>query len=154
LYVHTFSNPVTPPQVGVHVPGGHRLTWIAPNSLTAQHPYWPYQAKHVVPEFGHITAEDGQALQYRLLKPPAFDPAPRYPVLIDVYGRPTVQQVRGDWPPLIKEYMAQQGYIVSTLDNRGSSRRGRRFSDPIHGRLGDVEVRDQLAGAHWLQAQP
>jgi dipeptidyl-peptidase-4 len=50
--------------------------------------------------------------------------------------------------------MAQQGYVVFILDNRGSARRSRAFQDPIRGRLGEVEVRDQLAGVHWLQSLP
>ena len=50
--------------------------------------------------------------------------------------------------------MARQGYVVFRLDNRGSDRRGRAFSDPIYGRLGEIEVRDQLAGVRWLQGQP
>jgi dipeptidyl-peptidase 4 len=50
--------------------------------------------------------------------------------------------------------MAQQGYVVFTLDNRGTARRNRAFQDPIRGRLGEIEVRDQLAGVHWLQSLP
>jgi dipeptidyl-peptidase-4 len=55
---------------------------------------------------------------------------------------------------MIDEYMAQQGYVVFTLDNRGSARRSRAFSDPIYRRLGDIEVRDQLAGIRWLGGLP
>ena len=155
LYVDTFSDPNTPPQVSVNAPDGKRLAWIEENPLNAQHPYWPYHDRHVVPEFGHIKAADGQELRYALMKPPGFDPAHRYPVYLDVYGGPGAQEVQRRWPRgYFSEYMAQQGYIVFTLDNRGSSRRGRAFSDPIYGRLGDVEVRDQLAGMGWLRGQP
>jgi dipeptidyl-peptidase-4 len=154
LYVDTFSSPDTPPQVSINAPDGHRLAWIEANTLNASHPYWRYMAHHVTPEFGHILAEDGQELDYSIMKPPGFDPALRYPVFMNVYGGPTVQMVERVWPNMFDEYMAQQGYVVFRLDNRGSARRGRAFSDPIYGRLGDIEVRDQLTGVHWLQDLP
>jgi dipeptidyl-peptidase-4 len=154
LYVDTFSDPTTPPQVSIHAPDGHPLAWIEENSLDSTHPYWPYRDRHVVQEFGHIQAEDGQDLEYALMKPPGFDPSRRYPVFLKVYGGPGSQQVERQWPDFIDEYMAQQGYVVFRLDNRGSPRRSRAFSDPILGRLGAVEVRDQLAGVRWLQGEP
>ena len=154
LYVDTYSDSSTPPQVSVNAPDGRRVAWIEANTLDATHPYWPFHDRHAVPEFGRIRAEDGQELQYSLMKPPGFDAARRYPVFLSVYGGPSVQNVRSSWPSMIDEYMAQQGYVVFTLDNRGSARRSRAFQDPIRGRLGDVEVRDQLAGVHWLQTLP
>jgi dipeptidyl-peptidase-4 len=154
LYVDTFSDPGTPPQVSINAPDGHRMAWIEANTLDSSHRYWPYRERHVVPEYGHIQAEDGQDLQYSLMKPPGFDASRRYPVFLNVYGGPTVQNVRRTWPGMIDEYMAQQGYVVFTLDNRGSARRSRAFADPIRGRLGEVEVRDQLTGVRWLQGQP
>jgi dipeptidyl-peptidase 4 len=158
LYVDTFSDPATPPRVGIHAPDGHRLAWIEANPLDSTHPYGPYRDHHVMPEFGQLPAQDGQPLQYALMKPPDFDPSHRYPVFVDVYGGPHVQTVARRWASssisLIDEYMAQRGYIVFRLDNRGSARRGRAFSDPIYGRLGQIEVQDQLAGARWLQQQP
>jgi len=154
LYVDTYSDSHTPPQVSVNAPDGRRMAWIEANSLDAAHPYWPYHDRHAVPEFGRIRAEDGQELQYSLMKPLGFDATRRYPVFLNVYGGPSVQNVRCSWPSMIDEYMAQQGYVVFTLDNRGSARRSRAFQDPIRGRLGDVEVRDQLAGVHWLQSLP
>ena len=155
LYVDTFSDPDTPPQVSVNAPDGRRLAWIEENPLNALHPYWPYRDQHVTPEFGRIKAEDGQDLQYALMKPPGFNPTHRYPVYVDVYGGPTAQVVQRRWSrDLFDEYMARQGYVVFRLDNRGSERRGRAFSDPIYKRLGEIEVRDQLAGVRWLQGQP
>jgi dipeptidyl-peptidase-4 len=154
LYVDTFSNSQTPPQVSIHAPDGRRVAWIEANTLDSSHPYWPYLDRHLLPEFGHIRAEDGQDLEYSLIKPPDFDPSRRYPVFVTVYGGPTVQLVKRDWPNMIDEYMAQRGYVVFTLDNRGSARRSRAFSDPIYRRLGDIEVRDQLAGIRWLGGMP
>jgi dipeptidyl-peptidase-4 len=154
LYVDSFSNSSTPPQMSINAPDGRRLAWIEENPLDSNHPYWPYQEQHVLPEFGHIQADDGQDLEYLLMKPPGFDPSKRYPVFLNVYGGPTVQHVQRKWPDFFNEYMAQHGYIVFILDNRGSSRRSRAFQDPIYQRLGETEVRDQLAGARWLQTQP
>jgi dipeptidyl-peptidase 4 len=152
--VDSFSDPSTPPQMSINGPDGHRLAWIEANPMDSNHPYWPYHEHHVIPEYGQIQAEDGQLLQYALLKPPGFDPSRHYPVFLKVYGGPSVQVVQRHWPDFFNEYMAQHGYIVFELDNRGSTRRNRAFQDPIHLRLGDVEVRDQLAGVRWLQTQP
>jgi dipeptidyl-peptidase-4 len=155
LYVDTFSDPNTPPQVSVNAPDGRRLAWIEENPLNSSHPYWPFRDGHITPEFGQLKAEDGQSLQYSLLKPPGFSPSQRYPVYLAVYGGPGVQNVQRRWSrSFFDEYMARHGYVVLTLDNRGSARRERAFTDPIYRRLGEVEVRDQLSGVRWLAAQP
>lgn len=154
LYVDTYSDPITPPRTSIHSADGARLAWIEQNRLDDTHPYAPFRAAHIVPEYGQIAAEDGTALQYQLFKPPHFDASKRYPVFVRVYGGPHVQQVQRGWPSFIDEYMAQQGYVVFSLDNRGSARRPRAFTDAIYRRLGAVEVRDQLAGIRWLKTQP
>lgn len=153
LYVDKFSDPTTPPQVSVHAPDGKRLAWIEQNRLDDTHPYAPYLDSHVVPEFGQIKAEGGQTLWYRLLKPTGFDPAKRYPVVVYFYGGPTGQRATRKWTDPFSEFMAQNGYLVFTLDNRGTERRGRAFSDVIYRKLGDYEVRDQIAGIDWLRDQ-
>ncbi|MBL8298248.1 MAG: S9 family peptidase [Rhodanobacteraceae bacterium] len=154
LFVDSWSDPRTPTQVSVRKPNGERLAWIAENRVDDSHPYAAYRAEHREPEFGSIKSADGQDLWYRLYKPAGFDPAKRYPVLSHFYGGPTVQLAKRDIGDLMDQYFAQQGYIVVTLDNRGMSRRGRAFSDPIHRRLGAVEVEDQRALIQWLATQP
>lgn len=157
LYVDRFSDPATPPQVSIHAADGRRLAWIEENRLDAAHPYWPYRERQVLPVYGTLPADDGQTLYYSVIKPPDFDPKRRYPVFVSVYGGPGVQNLKREWPQgtqLFNQVMAQHGYVVFTLDNRGSARRARSFTDAIHGRLGDIEVRDQLAGIRWLQDQP
>lgn len=154
LYVDTYADPRTPPQTAVHAIEGERLASIEANTLDDTHPYARYRDQHVVPEFGRVPADDGTPLPYSLLKPPGFDARKRYPVLLIVYGGPTAQKVVRGWPELYDEYMAQQGYLVLRVDNRGAERYGRAFSDVIAGRLGDVEVRDQLAALRWLAQQP
>ena len=157
LYVDRYSDPATPPQSSIHGPDDRQLGWVEENRLDATHPYWPYRDRHGIPEYGTLAADDGQALYYSVLKPPGFDPKRRYPVFVSVYGGPGVQNLQREWPrgtEMFDQVMAQHGYIVFRLDNRGSARRARSFTDAIHGRLGDVEVRDQLAGIRWLQDQP
>ena len=154
LWVDRYSDPMTPPRVSVCDLDGHRIAWIEANALDESHPYHRYLDHHVVPEFGTLPAEDGTPLNYSILRPPGFDPSRRYPVFLHVYGGPHAQMVVRRWERLFFQAIAQRGYLVFTLDNRGSDRRGRQFSDVIHGRLGDVEVRDQLAGLAWLREQP
>ncbi|MGN6729767.1 MAG: DPP IV N-terminal domain-containing protein [Rhodanobacteraceae bacterium] len=154
MYVDTFSDPATPPQVSVHKANGEFVAWIEQNKLDAKHPYWPYHDAHVLPVFGTLKADDGQTLYYKLYKPLHFDAAKKYPVMLHFYGGPTAQMVTRAWPDLFDEYMAQHGFVVFTLDNRGMARRGRAFSDPIYHQLGDVEVADQRAGIAWLKQQP
>lgn len=154
LYVDRFSNPDTPPQTSVRGPDGVFLAWIEENRLSEHHPYWRHAGLHVTSEYGTIPAEDGQLLQYGILKPPRFDRSKRYPVVVSVYGGPTSQSVSRGWTDMFSQYLAQQGYIVFELDNRGTSRRGRRFADALYHRMGDVEVSDQLTGINWLKGLP
>jgi dipeptidyl-peptidase-4 len=154
LYVDRYSDPKTPPQTSVRGPDGTFLAWVEENRLGEHHPYWRHAGLHANPEFGTIPAEDGQLLQYGMLKPPDFDSTRQYPVVVSVYGGPTSQSVSRSWTDMFSQYLAQQGYIVFELDNRGTARRGRRFADALYHRMGDVEVRDQLTGIEWLKSRP
>lgn len=154
FYVDTFADPTTPPQVSVHQADGSFVTWIEQNKLDADHPYWPYMDSHVVPEYGTLKAADGQTLYYRVYKPLGFDPTKQYPVFDTFYGGPHAQMVQRGWVDYFAEYMAQQGFVVFTLDNRGMARRGRRFSDVIYHQFGTAEVDDQVKGIEWLKTQP
>jgi len=142
-------------QVRTSCPGDLELiTWIEENALTEDHPYFPYLENHTVPEYGTLTAEDGQTLHYSIQTPPDFDPEKTYPVIVNVYGGPGVQTVTRDWERLSDVFYTQQGYIVFRLDNRGSANRGKAFEDVIYRQMGIPEVRDQLLGVEWLKAQP
>ena len=113
------------------------------------HPYAAYLDMHSAPTLGTLAAEDGQWLHYRLTKPvPIGDQAPEsgFPLVVWVYGGPGAQTVRNAWAPLALQLFAQHGFGVLELDNRGTANRGRAFERPLHRRLGDVEVRDQIAG--------
>ncbi|MGJ7917695.1 alpha/beta fold hydrolase [Massilia sp. LXY-6] len=153
IFVDTFSDPKTPPQVSIRKADGSMVEWLEHNELNKDHPYAKYVSSHLPTEFGNIKAHDGQTLYYSMIKPANFNPAKRYPVFLFVYGGPHSQQVTRGWGNLFKQYMAQQGFVVFTLDNRGSSRRERAFTDVIYGELGKHEVEDQLTGVDWLAKQ-
>ena len=153
IFVDTFSDPKTPPQVSIRRADGSLVEWLEHNEVKGDHPYAKYMADHLPTEFGSIKAHDGQDLYYSMIKPSNFDPAKRYPVFLMVYGGPHSQQVTRGWGNMFKQYMAQQGFVVFTLDNRGSSRRERKFTDVIYGELGKHEVEDQLTGIDWLAKQ-
>ncbi len=157
-YVASYSDPSRPTTVTLHAADGRHLGTLAANVLDASHPYWPYAAQHVVPEFGTLPAADGTPLYWRLFRPAGFDATRRYPVIVTVYGGPGVQQVQRRWGDrrgsLFEQVMAQRGYAVFTLDNRGSSARGKAFAAALAGRLGRVEVEDQLRGVEHLRSLP
>jgi dipeptidyl-peptidase-4 len=154
FYVDNFTSSTQPPQVSLHAADGKLLAQLLENRLTAQHPDAPYLADNSVPEFGTLTAADGQTLYYRLFKPLHFDPAKRYPAIVDVYGGPGVQRVLDNWTGAsFTQILTRAGYVVFQLDNRGTAFRGTAFQTPIHDKLGDVEVADQVHGAHWLGSQ-
>src|ERR1044072_4263472 len=81
-------------------------------------------------------------------------PGRRYPVFVNVYGGPgTGRQVTRSWGNPLHEYLVQHGWIVFSLDNRGSPDRGTAFENAIYHAMGSVEVQDQLAGVAWLRGQ-
>ncbi len=152
-FADTYSNPETPPQVSIHRADGSLLTWLERNELNDKHPYAPFRANHVRTEFGTLKAADGQVMHYAMKKPLGFDASQRYPVFLKVYGGPGAQIVHRQWDDLFEQYMAQKGYVVFKLDNRGSARRERAFTDVIYRNMGQHEVQDQLVGIDWLRQQ-
>ncbi|WP_307719412.1 alpha/beta hydrolase family protein, partial [Massilia cavernae] len=153
IFTDTFSDPSTPPQVAIRRADGSLVEWLEKNELNDSHPYAKYKANHLKTEYGTLKANDGQALHYSIIKPAAFDAGKKYPVFLSTYGGPHSQHVSRKWGNNFDQYMAQQGYVVFRLDNRGSSRRERSFTDAIYGGLGKHEVEDQLTGIDWLGKQ-
>jgi dipeptidyl-peptidase-4 len=108
-------------------------------------------------EIGSLEAKDGSKLYTRLIKPSNFDPNKKYPVLVYVYGGPHAQLITDSWldgASLWMYWMAEQGYLVFTVDNRGSAERGFAFESQIHRQLGTVEMEDQLTGVEYLKSLP
>jgi dipeptidyl-peptidase-4 len=92
-----------------------------------------------------------------VIKPSDFDPSKKYPVLVYVYGGPHAQMITNSFwggASLWMYQLAEEGYIIFTLDNRGSSHRGKKFQQVIHRNLGSNEMADQLKGVEWLKSQP
>ena len=150
-FVDRHSNVSTPPHIVLQPLARKPASRaVAENALVARHPYWPHLGAHSTPSFGALTARDGQRLWYRLTPPSPFDPTRRHPAIVQVYGGPGVQRVMNDWTPLTLQLFAQAGYAVLELDNRGSGNREKAFEDPIHRKLGQIEVEDQLVGVAEL----
>lgn len=108
-------------------------------------------------EFVTVKGRGGTTLYASLLRPADFDPKKRYPVVVYVYGGPHAQVVRNAWAgrtALFHQYLASRGFLVFALDNRGSAARGREFERALLGRLGKVELEDQLAGLEYLKTLP
>lgn len=109
-------------------------------------------------EIKTIKAADGTTdLFTRLIKPSNFDPTKKCPVLVYVYGGPHAQMITNsylDGANLWMYWMAEQGYLVFTVDNRGSDNRGYAFESVIHGKLGNNEIEDQMKGVDYLKSLP
>ncbi|MBR7183746.1 MAG: S9 family peptidase, partial [Alistipes sp.] len=107
-------------------------------------------------ELGTVKSADGKYDNYyRLIKPLDFDPSKRYPVILYVYGGPHSQMVTNSFQAQLRRwemYMAQRGYVVFVMDNRGTSNRGLAFEQAIHRQCGVCEMEDQMAGITWLKS--
>jgi len=104
-----------------------------------------------------LKADDGQTLYTRLIKPYNFDASKKYPVIVYVYGGPHAQLITDTWTAgagIYLNYLAQEGFLVFTLDNRGSADRGEAFEQCIHRQCGQLEMRDQMVGIEWLKTMP
>ena len=126
------------------------------NLLDAEDPWKDY----VQPIYtsGYITAADGKTdLYFRMVKPHDFDPNKKYPTVVYVYGGPHAHNVDASWHYASRSwetYMAQKGYILFILDNRGSENRGRDFEQATFHQLGQVEMQDQMKGVEYLKSLP
>lgn len=104
-----------------------------------------------------IKAADGTDLYCRMIKPIDFNPAAKYPVFVYLYGGPHLQLIHNAWngnAQLFLHYMAQQGFLVFSLDNRGSSGRGLDFEQAIFQNMGTLELEDQMEGVRYLRSLP
>lgn len=126
------------------------------NLLTADDPL----AEYNMPEITCGTlkaADDSTELYYRMVKPVGFDPAKKYPTVVYVYGGPglrNVEEARNYWARGWEIYMAQKGYLIFILDNRGSCDRGFEFESCTFRHLGDEEMKDQIRGVEYLKSLP
>ena len=129
-------------------------TAVSKRYFTAPNPWDGY----TVPEYrcGSIKADDGVTdLYYRMVLPVDFDPGKKYPTVVYVYGGPHAHNVDARWHYASRSwetYMAQRGYLLFIMDNRGSENRGRDFEQATFRQLGQVEMRDQMRGVDYLRS--
>jgi len=151
-FYDTYSNAATPPRQDLYRADGARLATINENKIAELADY------HLSPmEFLTVKSRDGVQLNASIIKPPDFHPQTKYPVLVYTYGGPHAQVVRNGWGGanfLWHQLMAQKGYIIFSLDNRGSGGRGHAFETPLHFRMGAQELSDQRDGVQYLKALP
>jgi dipeptidyl-peptidase 4 len=151
-FIDTYSNAMSPARQDLLRPDGSRIAVLNENKVAELASY------HLSPvEFLEVKTHDGMMLNASMIKPPNFDPHRKYPVLVYTYGGPHVQVVMNEWGRSIflwHQLMAQKGYIIFALDNRGSAGRGHLFEEPIHYRLGAQELSDQRDGAAYLKSLP
>lgn len=106
-------------------------------------------------EFVEVKAPDGATLYARLTKPEDFSPARKYPVLVSVYAGPLAQEVQNTWGGISTDTLyTQMGFLVWSLDGRGSWGRGHAWETPVFKNLGQHELSDQLAGVKYLKSLP
>ncbi len=151
-FIDTFSSSATPPRQDLVRADGTRIA-VAKENKVAE--LAEYHLSSV--EFLSVRSHDGIQFNAMMIKPPDFDASRKYPVLVFTYGGPGVQVVVNAWggPTFLwHEMMAQKGYIIFALDNRGSTGRGHLFEEPIHYRLGAQELSDQRDGAAYLKSLP
>jgi len=151
-FLDTHSTAMTPPRQDLDNADGSRVAVLAENKVAELDTY-----RFSPVEFFTVPGADGTMLQAQMIKPRGFDPSRKYPVLVYLYGGPHVQLVRDLWQGsnfLWNEMMAEKGFIVFTVDNRGSAGRGHAFETAIFHHFGEAELADQLAGVKWLKQQP
>jgi dipeptidyl-peptidase-4 len=148
--VDRFSTPDTPPVTRLLKSDGALIATIdAPTNHLGD-----YALGHR--EYLELKATDGATLYAQLLKPANFDSSRKYPVIVDVYGGPHVQLVQKQWDPhiLYEQLLAEYGFLVWTLDNRGSWGRGHAWESAIFENMGKHELEDQLTGVEYLESLP
>ena len=147
-----YSTPTVPRKIAiVNIENGKRTPF-----FTAENPWKGYN----VPEYscGSIKAADGETdLFWRMVKPTNFDPQKKYPTIIYVYGGPHAHNVDARWNYSSRgweTYMAEKGYLLFILDNRGSENRGKVFEQATFRQLGQIEMQDQMKGVEYLKSLP
>ncbi|PYU60731.1 MAG: S9 family peptidase, partial [Acidobacteria bacterium] len=151
-FYDTYSNTATPPRQDLYRADGSRIATINENKVAELADY-----RLSSMEILTVKSRDGVQLNASIIKPPEFNPQKKYPVLVYTYGGPHAQVVRNAWGGanfLWHQLMAQKGYIIFALDNRGSAGRGHAFETPLHFRMGAQELSDQRDGVEYLKSLP
>jgi dipeptidyl-peptidase-4 len=154
MYVDEYSTIGLPPTKTLHESDGATVRTLSDNQQLISR----IQAlAAAVPEFIRIPVRGGLELDGYIIRPPDFDVGKLYPVLMYVYGGPGSQRVRDSWGGdryLWHQSLAQLGYLVVSVDNRGTGARGRDFKKQTYLKLGQYETEDQIAAARYLGSLP
>ena len=145
----SYSNATTPRVVNYISTANGKST----NLLTSENTLKNYLRPEI--KDVNLTADDGTPLYGKIILPTDFDPNKKYPTIVYLYNGPHLQLVTNTFPAsgnLWYEYMAQNGYIVFTMDGRGSSNRGMKFEQAVFRNLGTVEMQDQMKGVEYLKS--
>jgi dipeptidyl-peptidase 4 len=151
FFIDYFSNTITPLDIRIIGENGSLFETLK----EVDNPLAKYNLGELT--IGTIKSKDDVDLYYRLFKPVDFDPAKKYPVIVYLYGGPHLQLITNTWMGGANhwyQYLAQQGYIVFSIDNRGSANRGFEFESVVHRNMGTLEMEDQIAGINWLKSHP
>ena len=148
VYLDIFSNLTSPPEATLRTVEGDALAVYRPSDRRALDEF-DLRPTEIV----GFKGKSGTTFYATLIRPAGFDPAKKYPALVNVYGGPHAQAVRNAWPGLgIDQVYAQKGYVVWQMDNRGTAGRGHAFETPVFRNLGAVELADQREGIEHLIA--
>ncbi|MGH9632449.1 MAG: S9 family peptidase, partial [Bryobacteraceae bacterium] len=148
FYVDTFSSLKMPPRKTLHKTDGSKVAvFQEPDKRLTE------ELEILPAEIVEVKTSDGVTLYGRMIKPANFDPAKEYPVVVMIYGGPHSQMVRNAWPCVCwEQVLAQRGFLIWQLDNRGTSFRGLKFETPVFRNLGEQELKDQKEGIEYLEA--
>jgi dipeptidyl-peptidase 4 len=150
LFIDDFSSTTVPKQIRLLDGSGNLKEVIH----TAENPLKDYKLGAM--DIGVLKGKSGEDLYYRVFKPIDFDATKKYPVVVYLYNGPHLQLITNKWlggANLWFQYMAQKGYVVFSIDGRGSADRGFAFESAIHRNCGEKEMEDQLTGVEWLKKQ-
>jgi dipeptidyl-peptidase-4 len=143
FYLDTASSLATPPQTTLHKKDGAQIA-VYREAEEIEYEILPT-------EIVEVKADDGTLLYARLIKPAGFTPGKKYPAIVMVYGGPGIQSIRNAWSgPTWDQALAQRGFVIWQLDNRGSHGRGHRFESQVFRNLGAKELQDQRQGIRHL----
>lgn len=151
-YYDKYSDNITPTRISLHSETGEQLRYLEKNDQTGIEKY-----NLQMPEYSTFTDDSGRTFYTSLLKPADFDPKEKYPVLIYVYGGPHAQVVERDFGRkrhIWHQMLARRGYLIFSMDNRGSYGRGHHWEQQIYKQMGELELRDQLKGMEYLKSLP
>jgi dipeptidyl-peptidase-4 len=146
--IDNFQSILVPRELAIYSPKGKKTRTLK----TAENPLKEYKLGQI--NLFTLKAESGDDLYCRMIKPIDFDSTKKYPAIVYLYGGPNVQLINNTWNAggdMWLQYMAQHGFIVFTVDSRGSANRGEAFEKATFKHLGTIEMRDQLVGINYLK---